>query len=110
MYYLFLAGSGCQGGRAFFCAGIRDWNETNRATQIFHCLPLQSGGAGDKGARMLEKHFCGNAGEKHRRLSSPSPQLTFIFLELKQKITLNAHTRNTKVTYQVTVINKQSIL
>lgn len=38
----------------------------------------------------------------------PSSQLAFIFLELKQKRTLNAHTWDRKVTCQVT--NKQSIL
>lgn len=35
-------------------------------------------GVGDKSARMLEKHFCGSAGEKHQMFSSPSPQLAFI--------------------------------
>ena len=35
---------------------------------------------------MLEKHFCGNAGADHQMLSSPSDQLAFTFLELKQKV------------------------
>ena len=59
---------------------------------------------------MLEKHFCGNAGVDHQMLSSPSDQLAFTFLELKQKVKAQKNNNDRKVMRQVAVLNEQSIL